>query len=222
MKKLVILGILLIWFSTSTGFSQDSVKVIQTPFTKGRSLVAMGGSINSGTSDRIGLVTDSKKFINQYSFDINLSKVVARNFIIGLKFSTERTETEQIVDSQSEMLTLGPVTRVYLATNYSGGFFLQGGLLFVNYFERNTLFGNFQVIDESIEGLGYAGFIGLGYTYVMHNRVGFEVGFNYRISTIYAEFFDHIGPVSDFQTFTRADIMFNFGFIILFNKIKKK
>lgn len=221
MKSVISLFSIILFISTYSVSCQDITKTIETPFSKGRSVVALGGNINSGTSGRIGFVSDSKKFINQYAFDINLAKVVSNNFLIGLQFATERTETEQLVNSETEILTLGPIIRLYLTPGKKGGFFLQGGLLFVNYYERNTLFEQFLSIDESITGHGYAGYFGLGYTYVLNNSIGFEVGFNYRLSSINAEVEDHIGQVKANQNFTRADIMFNFGFIILFNKIKE-
>lgn len=221
LKHTVILSVFMLVANLSFILAQDTLKTNQTPFTKGRSIVALGGSINSATRDRIGLVTESKKFLNQYSFEISLGKVLTDNFLLGLRLSTDRVETEQLVTTEAEMLTVGPWSRLYLATSQNGGFFFQAGFLYANYYERNTLFEQFLAIDETIQGDGYALFGGLGYTYVMKRMVGFEVGFNYRISSIHAEVKDHIGPITDYQTFTRADIMFNFGIILIFNRLKK-
>lgn len=220
-QRTIFLYLFFLFTNTSFIFSQDSLKTAQTPFTKGRSVVALGGNINSATRDRIGRVSDSKKFLNEYSFDISLGKVLANNFLLGLRLSIDRAETEQLVATAAEIMTVGPWARLYLGTSHNGGFFFQGGFLYANYYERNTLFEQFLAIDETIQGDGYAIVGGLGYTYVMKRMVGFEVGFNYRVSNIHAEVIDHISLASDFQTFSRADIMFNFGIILIFNKLKK-
>ena len=100
--------------------------------------------------------------------------------------------------------------------------FIQGGLYFISYYERNQLLAISPPIDEIASGKGFAGEIGFGYTYVIFDRVGLEVSMTYRQARIYGDITNYITRTSSFEPFNRVDITFAFGFIVLFNKIKNE
>ncbi len=190
-------------------------------YSKGRLVVAMGGFINSGTNDHISSVSESKQFSNSYSFDIRLAKAIVDKVTLGLWLTTKKEQSNRVVDSKRETLTLGPYASFYLGDNKSGGLYLSAAVMFANYYERNTMQVQAVNIDESASGMGLAFMGGIGYTYVMKRRVGFEVGLNYRYAYYDAKVDDKVANIVEGKDIVLTDFIFRFGFVVLFNSLKK-
>lgn len=200
-------------------FSQeDSVRF--TSFTKGRSLVALGGSISSSTNNRTGAKLGSENILNNYNFDARLAKIVSRNFALGFSFRTEKYSTDQFIKIDTELLLLGPWAAYYFTNGQPGGIFIQGAFYYVNYYESSTFYAISPPITESAVGKGFAGAIGVGYTYVMFDRIGLEVSMVYNQGRIYGEVIDNTFNTTKAETFNRVNILFHFGFTVLFDKLK--
>lgn len=215
---LSILTIGLLGFS-SLAAQTDSIST--TPFTKGRSLVNLNGSISSSTDNRNSF-SGSENVLNNYSFNVRLAKIVAPNCALGLSFETEKYSSQQLIHIDTEVLRLGPWAAYYFTKDQPGGIFIQSAAYFVNFHEENTFMALTPPLNESATGKGFAGSLGLGYTYVIFDRVGLEVAMVYNHTRIFGESTNNTTKITQKEIFNRIDIQFNFGFIVLFNKMKNE
>ena len=200
---------------------QDTIPEF-TSFTKGRLLVALGGSISSSTDNRIDNSSGQYNVLNNYSVNARMAKVLARNFAFGLSFSTEKfRSSHQLLEVDQEVLMLGPWGAYYFTNGQPGGIFIQGGAYFVNYYEHSEFKAITPIIEEYAQGKGFAGAIGFGYTYVVFDRIGLEVSMVYSQAKIYGEMVN-TAPlnISSNSEFNRINVMFQFGFTVLFDKIR--
>lgn len=217
-KYCFLLTLLLVALTVTTFSQEDSVRF--TSFTKGRSLVAMGGSISSSVDNRVGQHTGSSHILSNYNINARLAKVVSRNFALGFSFTTEKYSTQQLIKIDTEVLLLGPWAAYYFTNGQPGGIFLQSAIYYVNYYENSTFLAISPPITESATGKGFAGSIGFGYTYVAFDRIGLEVSMVYNQARIYGEVVDNSFNTTRKNTFNRVDILFRFGFTVLFDKLK--
>jgi hypothetical protein len=207
-------------FNLSYTFGQDSLK--STAFIKGRNIVALNGSISSATNNRFSGASNDERILNNYSLNARLAKVVANNYALGLQLGTERYSTQQLAQIDVEILAIGPWSSYYFITaGQSGGLFLQGAVQFINYFEQSYIGSALPPLNEEISGMGFAGTLGVGFNYVVFNCVGLEVSMNYRSGRIYANVENFTASQSGNVAFTRSDIEFRYGFIVLFDRIRK-
>ncbi len=212
-----LLGLLVVALSLSA--QQDSLRF--TSFSKGRSLVALSGSINSAVDNKTSPLSNVNNVYNNYKIDARLAKIVARNLSLGLYFSTSKYSSEQFVKTDTEVLTIGPHFAYYFTQDQPGGLFINSSFMFVNYFERSVFTALTPPLDEFATGKGFAFLLGFGYTYVVFDRVGLEVSMNYRQARIYGEVENNLYNTKSSEKFNRIDLFFNFGFIVLFDQVKK-
>lgn len=205
--------------SLRISFSQDTNQY--TIFIPGKSLVALNGYIGSSLNDRYTSLNTNNQALNSYAWNIKLAKVVARNYSLGFVLDIEKVTINNLLVVDNEVLSVGPWMSYYFTKGQPGGLFLQGALLYINYYEKFEFNSSSQVIDEISHGKGTGGLVGLGYTYVVFGRIGLELSMNYRRSWIWSEIDDVFIQTQTHSNFTRVDINFKFGFIILFNKLKE-
>lgn len=191
-----------------------------TSFTKGRSLVALSGAISSATDNR-SYISSENNVLNNYTLNAKMAKLLARNFALGLSFSTEKYNSDQVIRLDREVLYLGPWAAYYFTNGQQGGIFVQGALYFVNYYEYSQFTAINPPIEELARGKGFSGAIGFGYTYVMFDRIGLEVSMIYNQARVYGDVQNttSFNPYTN-DVFNRINILFQFGFTVLFDKIK--
>lgn len=184
--------------------------------------MALDGAISSSITNRSNQLGGSEKVLNSYHINARLAKVVARNFGLGLSFTTQKYSSQQLVQIDTEVLMIGPWSAYYFTTDQPGGIFIQGALYYVNYYEENTFLAIIPPIKEDVKGQGFAGALGFGYTHVFFDRVGLELSIIYNQARIFSELTDSSVNRTSKDDFTRVDIYFSFGFTVLFNRIKNE
>ncbi len=187
----------------------------------GKSLVALNGYIGSSLNDRYSSLNANNQTLNSYAWSIKLAKVVARNYSLGMVLNIDKVTINNLLVVDDEVLSAGPWMSYYFTKGQPGGLFVQGAMLYVNYYEKIAFSSSSQSIDEVAKGKGIGGEIGLGYTYIAFERIGLELSMNYRRVQIWSEINNDIDNTQSHNTFSQVGINFKFGFIILFNKLKK-
>ncbi len=190
-----------------------------TPFAKGRNYVGLSGSIRSSKIDN-STFNQTDQYINKYTFDISLGKFVANKNMVGLIVSATKNQSTDYVNTEQELITLGPLYRLYFGKKSDMGLFAQAILLGAYYVENSEGSQGIFFVDETVKGYGLGGDIGFGYAYVIGNMVSFEIGFNYLLAAFSGDLTDnHLGTTKEVN-FVRHDYRFVFGFSLLFDKLK--
>lgn len=214
-QKLFILFILILLpFSICLGQKEDSL-IFETPFRKGRWITELNGVINSGNVIRNDSLQADSKFTNNYAFNINLYRLFADRFALGLLIGTSRTSNEELFIQESELFFIGPSFRYFLANNKEGGAFLQSSALYTRFYDRNALLAIQFPVDQVLKGKGFGAAFGLGYAYVFKDLLILEIAFNYSYSWLSGENIDQIINVSKNENFKRSSFSFSFGLGIL-------
>lgn len=194
---------------------------ITTSFRKGRNMIGFAGSIRSTKIGESNYIV-SDQFLNEYSFDFNLGKFVANKHMIGLVFSSSRDESAGYLDIEKEFLLLGPQYRIYLLNSPDMGLFFRSHLFWAYYIENSVGSQGIYLVDESIKGHGFGGAIGFGYSYVIADKIAFEIGFEYLLAYFRGNFYDNLLGTKQAVNFNRKDYRFSFGFNLLFDRLKNE
>ena len=197
----------------------DSIEL--SSFRKGRNLVGLSGSISSSYLTNASSSNDNSQLGNLYRFDIRLGKFVANKNVVGLLFIASRTQMIGYVNTKAEVLGIGPWYRLYLGKEPNIAFFLQTDLLYSNYYGEAEGVQSFIIIDENLDVAGFRAALGIGLSYVMNDRVSFDVGFEYNQARYWGVITNHsIGESIDI-VLDRGGFVFSFGFNVLFERLKK-
>lgn len=220
--KRLIFFILIVVLSTIDLSAQSTVdSTSSTPFRKGRNLVGISGSISSASINNSQGPYNADKFINKYSFDIKLGKFVANKNLLGIVFNVFRDHTADYVEVEKELLSIGPWYRLYIGNMTNMGLYTQTSVLYTNYVEHSDGVQGYIQMEQELRGNGISGTLGIGYAYVIADKVTFEVGFDYMFSRFVGELIDLRNDNSQEVTFNRQNYQFSFGFNLLFGKMKK-
>jgi hypothetical protein len=199
----------------------DSDSIELSSFRKGRNLVGLSGSISSSYLNNANSSNDNSQLGNLYRFDIRLGKFVANKNAIGLLFIASRTQMIGYVNAKAEVLGIGPWYRLYLGNEPNIAFFLQTDLLYSNYYGKSEGVQSLITIDENLDVQGIWGSLGIGLSYVMGDRVSFDVGFEYNQARYWGVISNNAINQNDDIVLDRGGCVFSFGFNVLFERLKK-
>jgi hypothetical protein len=216
-KGFILLLIILIPFSNCLGQVEDSV-LTETPFRKGRWIIELNGMINSGTVIRPDSIQSDSKFANNYSFTINIHKLIANRIALGLLIGTSRTSNEEFFIQESELFSIGPSFRYFLSNSKEGGAYVQTSVFYNRFYDRSAFIDIQNPVDVVLKGKGIGTAFGLGYAYVLKDLLILEIGFNYSYSWLSGENINQITNVSNDENFKRSSFSFSFGLAILLGK----
>ena len=211
MPKRILFASSLFWsmilFPSLTTYAQQTQQdSTSTPFRKGRWLTGLAGSISSTTSV-LGSAGGSD-FTSQYSFDISNGKFVSDRWLVGVLFFANRDNSEGLVSRESETLFIGPSIAHYLSNLEYGSVFVKVAPGYAQFRERVSTVQNGSTTQNRVEGSGIGGALSLGYSYVIHDRIAFDLGVNINTFWIGAErSVDPDGLRSD-ETINVSDIAF--------------
>ncbi len=197
----------------------DSIEL--SSFRKGRNIVGLSGSISSSYLTNANNTNDNSQLGNLYRFDIKLGKFVADKNVVGLLFIASRTQMIGYVNTKAEVLGIGPWYRLYLGKEPNIAFYLQTNLLYSNYYGASEGVQSFFTIDENLDVQGIWGALGIGLSYVMNDRVSFDVGFEYNQARYWGAINNNITEESDDIVLDRGGFVFSFGFNVLFERLRK-
>lgn len=221
MRRFSVL-IITLFFAVSGLLAQpgsDSIEL--SSFRKGRNLVGLNGSISSSNLSRANGSNDNSQLGNLYRFDIRLGKFVANKNVVGLVFTATRTQMIGYINNKAEFLNIGPWYRLYLGKDANIAFYIQTDLLYSNYYGSSTGAQSLLTIDENLDLAGIYGAMGIGLSYVMGDRVSFDVGFEYNQARYWGIIRDNTLGTSEDIVIDRSGFVFSFGFQVLFERLKK-
>lgn len=221
MSRFLRLSIILLLLSNGITAQDDADSVSNTAFRKGRNLVGIGGSVSSSSMDRSQITNNPSEVGNNYSFNVILGRFVANKNIVGLAFDASRIHLVGYVESKAEMLNVGPWYRLYLGKHPNLSFYLQSRFQYSSYFGNSSGVHSLFTIDEEVRASGINGSIGLGISYVMVDRISFEVGCDYHQGRFWGTLSDKVLSTDKDIVLDRSKFVFSFGFVVLFGKIKE-
>ena len=211
-------AILLFLLVNSTAFSQSVKDTVdsKTPFRKGRWLTGLSGSISSGTSslDTIG----SGMTRNQYSIDFRTGKFLKDRILLGGLVLLSRSSSEEFTKRTMETLYVGPLATWYFTEGDKGSLFISGSGGFVNFRDESGFLQSGNPSQILIDGNGAGMLLRFGYSYVLHDRVAFDLSLNFTNSWISADVTEQPANSRTQEKFTVSDLSFSFGFSVLLDK----
>ena len=157
--------------------AQDSIVAdsMKTPFRKGRWLTGITGSINSDRNETKS--TDEVTTSNEYAINIVGGNFFKERWLVGGIVQADRSNADGITNINTETLFVGPLLVHYFSDSPRGSLFLSGAPGYTRY--RNVVSFTDGLIEtgEISEGSGFAFIINLGYSYVVFDRIAFDIGF---------------------------------------------
>ena len=214
-----ILLLLLVSVSLMARTERDTVE--QSAFRKGRNLVGLSGSISSAYLSNANSSSQNNQIGNLYRFNVRLGKFIAHKNVVGMMFLASRTELVGYINSKAEVMALGPWYRIYLGKVPNIGFYLQPGILYANYFGESDGRQGSQIINEDLDLAGVGAGLGIGISYVLGDRVSFDVGCEYNQALYWGVYSNHtLGSEQDVKL-NRGEFVFTFGFNVLFERLRR-
>ena len=160
-----------------TTLSQDSIvkDSALSPFRKGRWLTGISGSINSDRNETGS--NDEVSTSNEYSLNIIGGNFFKDRWLIGGIIQADRSDSEGITDISNETIFVGPLISHYFSDASRGSLFLSVSPGYTRYRDEIELLLVGEVTRELSEGSGFGILLNLGYSYVVFDRIAFDIGF---------------------------------------------
>lgn len=212
--RFLIISCFLFQFSVIS--AQDSLS--ETPFLKGSTLVLASGSFSSTVLYGKQFSENKNLFANNYLLGISSLHLVKNRFGIGGEIFTGRSESEELVKLETEILYFGPVFRYYVSESSTGSLFPQISIVYTNYYSFSSTVIDGKNVDESLSGKGAGLNFEFGFAYPVNKHVNLEVAMKYSIHQLWGNLEQPIeGSVTE-VSFTRSQLAFSLTFGILFHK----
>lgn len=189
---------------------------IITPFRKGRWLTGLSGSIGSSSTENSDL--NEKSISNRYSIEISLGKFIMDRLSIGFTTDMERKNIENETGSNvrtTENIFIGPTSSYYLSKSEVGSLFFSLSPGVVLYRDRTGILREDNFIENLSNGTGFGILSTFGYSYVIYDRIAFDLGLNWSVYWIGTE--QELLPGENINSInlTISDFSFSFGFKVL-------
>lgn len=199
------------------GIQAQSISVtsdsLNTPFREGRWLTGLSGSISSNTNT-VG-TSETKTITNEFGLNLSTGKFIKDRWLLGGKINTDRASSAGTVDRTTESLFIGPFVSHYLSSNARGSLFTTLSTGYVRYREETQL-NTLQAANElSSEGGGFGGLVGLGYSYVIQDKIAFDIGFNLNLFWVGVDQEELPSGTISSQNIAISNIAFTFGFNVI-------
>ena len=220
MHRFFQLSILILFLAKGLFAQLDNDSIVISSFRQGRNLIGVSGTISSANTGNTQNFTSTDQFNNLYRFDVRLGNFVANKNLLGLLFITSNTHLAGYLESNAEVLSVGPWYRLYLGKHPNIALYLQSSIHYSSYFGNTSGVQGIFTINEEMEAKGITGSIGLGVCYVIADRISFEVGFDYNKARFWGTLSDNVMATKNDIIFDRSEYLFSFGITILFGKMK--
>lgn len=202
-----------IFCSNQLQAQQTQADSLDTPFRKGRWLTGLSGSIRSSTSEISGL--DEKTVTNEFGLNIATGRFIKDRLLIGGNFNAERASSGGNIDNNRETLFVGPFLSYYISKNHRGSLFTRVSPGYVRYSEEVRLNSLASPTSFASEGGGFGTLLGLGYSYVIDDKIAFDIGFDLNLFWVSVDVEEQpVGTVST-QNIAISNTAFTFGFNII-------
>ncbi len=208
------ISLLILIFLGSNIFAQDiSADSLSTPFRKGRWLTGLAGSISSNTSKVSG--SNEKTITNEFGLNLSTGKFVKDRWLFGGTVNADKASSASSVDRTTESLFIGPFVAYYLSPNHRGSLFTRFSPGYVRYNEDTQVNSLPNPTELSSKGNGFGSLIGLGYSYVIHDKIAFDIGFNLNLFWIGIDQEQQPSGTISSENLAISNTAFTFGFNVI-------
>ncbi len=207
------ISLLLLFLFAQVIFAQNiPVDSLDTPFRKGRWLTGLSGSISSNTNNVSSV--DEKTITNEFGLNLSTGKFIKDRWLLGGNLNADRASSAGSIDRTTESLFVGPFIAHYLSSSSRGSLFTKLSAGYVRFRDETQV--NTQVPTELLsEGGGFGTLVGLGYSYVIHDKIAFDIGLNLNLFWIGLDQEQRpSGDVSS-ENLRISNIAFTFGFNVI-------
>jgi len=217
--SLFIIIAIFTFLAVSTNITAQEIKKYstETPFRKGRWLTGLAGSISSGTTENTSL--GNKSSSNQYGINISTGKFIKDRVLAGFLFNIQRLNFEgDAVKKNTEILSIGLGASYYFSKSKIGSLFFNLSPVFVVYRDETSLKLESEFTELLSNGEGIGILSTLGYSYVLHDRISFDLGLTTNVNWLNVE--ENRGPEEGINNvnFVLSDLSFTFGFNVLLDE----
>ena len=198
--------------------AQDSIisDSVTTPFRKGRWLTGISGIISSSRVDVKS--EDDNNTSNEYGISISGGNFIADRWLIGGIIQFDKADADGLTDLSNEILFIGPLATRYLSDADRGALFISLSPGYTRYRNFIRFSEELSETTEQSEGSGFGLVISLGYSYVIFDRITFDIGFNITQRWLNVERTQTPGDIVFSDDINLRDISFSFGFRVLLDK----
>lgn len=214
--RIIILSILIASFHGA--YAQDTIVTDSniTPFRKGRWLTGISGVINSSRNQFKSTGQDNSS--NEYALNIVGGNFFKDRWLIGGIIQLERSDADGLTDLNTETLFFGPVISHYLSDSNRGALYFNLSPGYSRYRNLVRFNGDLVVNEDSAEGSGFGILIGLGYTYVVFDRIAFDIGVGITQRWLTVERTLQPEEIVFSENINLRNIGFSFGFKVLLDR----
>ncbi|MGI9553166.1 MAG: hypothetical protein ACR2MT_18305 [Aurantibacter sp.] len=195
------------------GQNTASADSLPTPFRKGRWLTGLSGSISSNTNKTS--TTDEKTITNEFGLNLSTGRFIKDRWLLGGKLNADRASSAGGVDRTTESLFVGPFVSYYLSPNSRGSLFTSLSSGYVRYREETSFNNLANPVKQLSEGGGFGTLLGLGYSYVIHDKIAFDIGFNLNLFWLGLDQEQQPSGTINSQNISVSNIAFTFGFNVI-------
>ncbi|MEN8799404.1 MAG: hypothetical protein ABF293_09165 [Flavobacteriaceae bacterium] len=194
--------------------AQDSaVDSTVTPFRKGRWLTGITGTISSSVNESKS--TDERTSSNEYALNILGGKFFKDRWLVGGIIQMDRSDADGLTDLNTESLFLGPMVTHYFSDSERGSLNLTLSPGYTRYNNSISFLDDLEENIEESEGSGFGFIANLGYSYVVFDRIAFDIGVALSQRWLNVERRVDPGNVVFSDDINLRDISFSFGFRVL-------
>jgi len=218
-RSLFTIVVIFTFLAITTCVTAQEIKkdTTETPFRKGRWLTGLSGSISSGTIENTN--SGNKSSSNQYGIEIGTGKFIKDRLLVGFLFNVQRQNFEgDAVKTNTEILAIGLRGSYYLSKSKIGSLFFSLAPSFVVYRDKNSLIQEDEFTELLSKGEGIGILSTLGYSYVLHDRIAFDLGLSTNVSWLNVEQNRGLEESINNVNFVLSDLSFTFGFNVLLDE----
>jgi outer membrane autotransporter protein len=218
-RSLLTIVLIITFLTISVNSTAQEIKkdTTETPFRKGRWFTGLAGSISSGTIENTS--SGNKSSSNQYGIEIGTGKFIEDRVLVGFLFNILRQNFEGVVvKKNTEILTIGLGASYYFSKSKTGSLFFNLSPGFVVYRDDTSLVLEDEFSELSSKGNGFGVLSTLGYSYVLHDRISFDLGLTTNVNWLNVE--QKTNPEGNLNNvnFVLSDLSFTFGFNVLLDQ----
>jgi len=214
LRTLLVSGLVIVSFLGYPCLAQEAeADSITTAFRKGRWLTGLSGNISSGSS-RLDTISN-RTFTNQYAFDFSTGKFFKDRWLLGGILQMNRTNSRQFIEFENESLLIAPVISYYSSDSPVGSVFFLLAPGYARFREKTAVVILGTPSQAELSGGGFGLFAQLGYSYVLHDRIVFDLGLGLNGIWATGKREEETGQTRRKVKVENGNILFSFGFNVL-------
>ncbi len=130
----------------------------------------------------------------------------------------QRDNSRQFVDLESEILLIAPMLSYYLSNNAPGSVFFLIAPGYARFREKTIVLVGGAPSQEILNGGGFGLFVQFGYSYVLHDRIAFDLGLGLNSAWVNAKRELEPGKASNKVNIHTGTLLFSFGFNVILDE----